>query len=236
MPAPELSVIVPTFNERDNIAPLAERLFTVLDPLRTELLILDDDSPDGTVDSANALAARYPVRCIVRRGERGLATAVIQGLRAAAGELCVVMDADLSHPPEAVPSMLEAMRNPAVQMVIGSRFVSGGRIALEWPWYRRLNSRIARMLARPLTGVADMMAGFFCVRRAELDLDCLRPIGYKIALELMVRHRWKNVVEIPITFSERAAGASKLNLTEQVRYLRHLSRLYLYAAFRHSSP
>jgi len=228
---PPISIVVPTFNERDNLEALAQRLFSVLDAGRTELLIVDDDSPDGTAAAAEALAERYPIRCLVRKDERGLATAVIHGLREARNELCVVMDADLSHPPEAIPSLIRAMNDRNVQMVIGSRFVSGGTVDLHWPWRRRLNSWIARMLARPLTSAKDMMAGFFCLRRSALRLDQLDPIGYKIALELIVRHGWKRVVEKPITFADRRAGQTKLNLAEQLRYLRHLRRLYWCAWF-----
>ncbi len=230
---PELlaTVVVPTYNERENLRALAERLFAAVDREQVELLIVDDDSPDGTAALAAELAERYPVRCIVRRGERGLATAVIRGLREALGEFCVVMDADLSHPPEAVPLLLDTIRDPEVDMVIGSRFVAGGRVDSDWPLHRRLNSWFARLLARPLTPVRDMMAGFFCVRRAQLDLDRLRPVGYKIALELIVRHRWKNVREVPIAFADRVAGHTKLNMGEQLRYLRHLARLYGWVLF-----
>ena len=230
--AVRVTVVVPTYNERDNLAPLARRVFGVLDPRDCELLIIDDDSPDDTAGAAVELAKLFPVRCIVRRGERGLATAVIGGLRVARGEFVVVMDADLSHPPESIPALLAAMREPQVQMAIGSRFVPGGRVDLHWPLHRRLNSLLGRLLARPLTPVRDMMSGFFCVRRRELALDRLHPVGYKIALELIVRHGWRNVVEIPITFSDRVAGQTKLNVGEQLRYLRHLARLYTFVVFR----
>jgi len=224
-----VTVLVPTYNERPNLALLSQRMFQTLSPAHSELLVVDDNSPDGTAAAAQALATTYPVRCLVRRGQRGLATAVIAGLREARGELIVVMDADLSHPSEAIPRLLEALRDPHVHMAIGSRFIPGGTVDLYWPWYRRLNSYVGRLLARPLTPVRDMMSGFFCVRRADLRLDSLRPIGYKIALELIVRHRWRNVVEVPITFTERAAGQTKLSVAEQLRYLRHLTRLYAFA-------
>ncbi len=142
------------------------------------------------------------------------------------------MDADLSHPPEAIPRLLAALRDPQVPMAVGSRFVPGARVDLHWPLHRRLNSLLARCLARPLTPVRDMMSGFFCVRRSEIDLDRLHPVGYKIALELIVRHCWQNVVEVPITFSDRAAGRTKLNVAEQIRYLRHLARLYTFVVMR----
>src|SRR5512140_327664 len=105
-PAPFVTVVVPTYNERENVAVLAQRLFAALAPLSCELLVVDDNSPDGTATVAAELAASYPVRCLVRRDERGLATAVIAGLRDARGQLVVVMDADLSHPPESIPDLL----------------------------------------------------------------------------------------------------------------------------------
>lgn len=226
-----LSVVVPTYNERDNLPTLAERVFKNCDPRTSELIIVDDASPDGTARVASELAARYPVRCVVRTNDRGLATAVVAGFDAARGTSVVVMDADLSHPPEHIPNLLAPLDNPTVNMVIGSRFVPGGRVDLDWPLHRRLNSWCGRMLARPLTSVRDMMAGFFAVRRADLNLAPLDPIGYKIALELIVRHRWRNVVEVPITFCDRAAGQTKLNLAEQLRYVRHLWRLYTFVLF-----
>jgi dolichol-phosphate mannosyltransferase len=224
--APRVAVLVPTYNERENLAALAQRIFALPALPDAELLVVDDNSPDGTAAVAAQLAQTYPVRCVVRTAERGLATAVIAGLRAAAGEFVVVMDADLSHPPECIPALLAALDDPAVQMAVGSRFVPGGRVDLDWPWFRRLNSLVARSLARPLTPVRDVMSGFFAVRRAELRLEGLAPIGYKIALELIVRHGWTRVVEVPITFAQRRAGQTKLNVAEQLRYLRHLGRLY----------
>lgn len=234
--SPDVSIVVPTYNERGNLEPLLRRICAALPDRSIELLVVDDDSPDGTAAEAERLAAeaargpagaaRCELRCIVRRGERGLATAVIRGLREARGELLVVMDADLSHPPEKIPELLGAMRDPAVSMAVGSRFVPGASVDLVWPVHRRLNSLAGRLLARPLTGVRDMMSGFFCVRKVGLRLDHLRPIGYKIALELIVRNRWSRVVEIPISFAERAAGTTKLSIREQWRYLRHLARLY----------
>ncbi len=227
--SPRVSLIVPTYNERENLPRLTERVFAALDRATTELIVVDDDSPDGTAEVARSLAQRYPLRVIVRRGPRGLAGAVVRGLREARGGLCVVLDADLSHPPERITALLEAMRDPQVQMAIGSRFVAGGRVDLRWPLHRRLLSRLGRLLARPLTPVRDVMSGFFCVRREMLDLDALDPVGYKIGLELIVRHGWTNIVEVPITFTDRTAGRTKLTAGEQLRYLRHLCRLYAFA-------
>lgn len=230
-PAAPVTVVVPTYNERPNLTPLATRLFAAVDPAHCELLIVDDNSPDGTAACAAELAPRFPIRCLVRQDARGLATAVIHGLAHATGDYVAVMDADLSHPPESLPDLLGALADPAVQMAVGSRFVAGGCVDLHWPLHRRLNSLAGRLLARPLTPVRDMMSGFFVVRRRELQLARLDPIGYKIALELIVRHRWTNIVELPITFADRAAGQTKLDVAEQLRYLRHLTRLYRYVLF-----
>jgi len=229
MAKPRVSVIVPTYNERENVPLLIERVFSALPPDEAELLFVDDNSPDGTADVARAAAQRLPVRCVVRTQERDLSTAVIHGMQHAAGDLWVVMDADLSHPPEKIPALVDAFDDPQVQMAIGSRFVPGGSVDLHWPLHRRIISRLGRLLARPLTPVRDMVAGFFCVRAGSVDFARLDPLGYKIALELIVRHRWTRVVEIPISFVDRAAGQTKLSLGEQRRYLRHLGRLYRFA-------
>lgn len=224
--SPRVSVVIPTYNERDNLPALTKRIAAALGDSLLEIVVVDDHSPDGTAAVAQDLTSRFPLRCIVRREERGLATAVIAGLRAAQGDIVTSMDADLSHPPESIPALLAPLQDPAVQMVIGSRFVPGGSVDLHWPAHRRLNSWLGRIAARPLTPVRDMMSGFFAVRRADLRLADLRPVGYKIALELIVRHGWTRVVEVPIRFSDRCAGQTKLNLAEQWRYLRHLRRLY----------
>lgn len=223
---PHLSIVVPTYNERDNLAAVVRRVFAIVDPARTELLIVDDDSPDGTAEEAARLAGAYPIRCLVRLGQRGLATAVIAGIREARGDVVVVMDADLSHPPERIPDLVQALEDPSVQMAVGSRFVPGGKVDLYWPLHRRIISRIGRWLAGPLTNVTDMASGFFALRRRDVNPDILRPVGYKILLEIVVRHGWNNIIELPITFTDRAAGQTKLNLAEQWRYLRHLARLY----------
>lgn len=220
------SVIVPTYNERENLPLLAERVFASMPPTHCELVIVDDGSPDGTAAAARELAQRWPIRVIERTTERGLSTAVIRGLREARHELCVVMDADLSHPPEMIPALVVAMQDSRVEMAIGSRFVPGGKVDLHWPLHRRIISWCGRQLARPLTPVRDMVAGFFCVRRSQVRFEALDPVGYKIALELIVRHRWRHVVELPIRFTDRVAGKTKLTGAEQLRYLRHLMRLY----------
>ena len=228
---PRLSVIVPTFCEADNLPELAERLFSSVsqEPCDTELIIVDDNSPDDTRAICQALSQRFPVRLHVRTAERGLSSAVIEGIRNATGEILVVMDADLSHPPEAVPELVAALENPLTDFVIGSRYVRGGSTDEDWGILRFLNSKLATLLATPLTRTADPMAGFFGLRRETFEAaEQLNPIGYKIGLELMIKCRCQGVVEVPIHFANRKCGTSKLTLKEQLNYIRHLARLYAF--------
>jgi dolichol-phosphate mannosyltransferase len=228
---PRLSVIVPTYCEADNLPELAERLFGSVsqEPYDTELIIIDDNSPDETRAICEALSHRFPVRLHVRTTERGLSSAVIEGIRNATGEILVVMDADLSHPPEAVPELVAALENPLTDFVIGSRYVRGGSTDEDWGILRFLNSKLATLLATPLTRAADPMAGFFGLRRESFEAaEQLNPIGYKIGLELMIKCRCQRVVEVPIHFANRKCGTSKLTLKEQLNYIRHLARLYAF--------
>ncbi len=223
-----LSIIVPTFREAANIAPLAERIAAALSGtgIEWELLLVDDDSDDGGEAVAAELGQRLPVRMVTRRAvPRDLSLAVIEGIRQCRFDRLVVMDADLSHPPERIADLLAALDTDC-DMIIGSRYSPGGTVDKSWSLYRVLNSQLATWLARPLVKCADPMSGFFATRRGALpDLRTLRPMGYKIALELMVRGRLR-VREIPIEFRDRKAGFSKMNWRQQIRFLRHLSRLY----------
>lgn len=228
---PELSVVVPTFHEVKNLQELTERLFSALANLNlsAELIIVDDNSNDGTDLLCAELAKRFPVRLITRTNKRGLATAVICGLKEAQGKLLVVMDADLSHPPESVPALIDALQTGDTDFVIGSRYIKGGAIDESWSLFRFVNSRIATLLARGLTPATDPMAGFFAIHRSSIkSLADLNPCGYKIGLELMVRCNCRHLVEIPIQFADRKHGESKLNFREQLLYIQHLIRLYSY--------
>lgn len=227
-----MSVIVPTLREAENLPLLAERLHSALTGQNYELLIVDDDSDDGTPDVCATLAKRFPLRLITRRPPKdGLSGAVLAGFAQARGDVLIVMDADLQHPPELVPELLQHVRRGAA-FVLGSRYLAGGGITGRWTPFRRLNSRLATLLARPFApGITDPMSGFFALPRSTLDAaERLTPLGYKIALELLckcrVHDRPGGLVEVPITFAQRACGHSKLSLREQFRYLEHLSRLY----------
>jgi len=227
-----VSIIVPTFREEPNIEPLVRRTFAATRTAGTEaeLIIVDDDSQDGTAELVQRLESDLPIRIIVRKGEKGLSSAVVTGFREAAFDRLLVLDADLQHPPELIPRLVEALDDPNCDFVIGTRYAGEGTIAENWPWYRRLGSRFATLLARPLAPLTDPMSGFFALPRStwEAAAPHVDPLGYKIALEIYVKARCRNPVEIPIRFEARHAGASKLNLWTQLAYQRHLRRLYAF--------
>jgi dolichol-phosphate mannosyltransferase len=234
-PGVRLSVVVPTYGEAQNLPVLVPRICAAIDDV--EILIVDDDSPDDTVAVCAELANEYPVRLIVRKNERGLSSAVIRGFSEARGEVVLCMDADLSHPPEAIPALVEAVTDGGGDFVIGSRYVPGGSTDGDWGALRWLNSKAATLLARPLTGARDPMAGFFALRRETFQsAKQLSPIGYKIGLELIVKCRCKDVREVPIRFSDRLHGESKLSLKEQWNYVVHLRRLYIFRLGRAARP
>ncbi len=223
----DVSIVVPTYCESENLPTLVEQVFAALDGIDAEMIIVDDNSPDETVQICQQLGKEYPVQLLVRQNERGLSSAVIHGMRQAQGAIVVVMDADLSHPPEKVPELVKALQEGDADFVIGSRYVDGGATDDDWGLFRWVNSKVATLLARPLSPASDPMAGFFALHRERFEsADKLDPIGYKIGLELMVKAGCRNVREIPIHFRDRLHGESKLSLKEQINYLRHLRRLY----------
>ena len=229
-PKPQsVSVVVPTFQEAQSLPHLIDRLAGVADAerLRLDLTIVDDDSRDGSVELVHDRPEDW-VLLVVRTTDRGLSQAALEGLRQAKGDVLVCMDADLSHPPEAIPAMLAKLAEGA-DFVIGSRYVAGGSTAHDWGFLRWINSRVATWLARPLTHVSDPMSGFFALRRGTFEAGRdFNPIGYKIGLELLVKCRCERVVEIPIHFTDRRFGTSKLTLRQQALYLAHLWRLYAF--------
>jgi dolichol-phosphate mannosyltransferase len=230
-PARVISIVVPTYREAANLALLAEAVDEALSGAGYdyELLFIDDDSQDGSGEICTELSTRFPVRIVVRKGERGLATAVIHGISMASGDIVVVMDADLSHPASAIPAMIKRLESGESDFVLGSRYVEGGSIHDDWSVFRRLNSIVPSLLAKPLCPLKDPMSGFFAIRRADMpETSLLSPVGYKIALEIFVKGRFHQPSEVPIHFSDRQHGESKLSLKEQLNFLRHLGRLYAY--------
>ncbi len=244
MDLPALSIIVPTLNEAENLPLLVPRIGAAVGGIEFvvaggyEIIIVDDDSRDRTPAVCAELAKAYPLRLITRHNPTaGLSGAVLEGFAAARGDILLVMDADLQHPPESIGALIAPLITGKSDFVLGSRHVAGGTTAGRWGWARRLNSAVATALARPFAGrMSDPMSGFFALRRATLDqARRLTPLGYKIGLELMCKCRIQHPVEVPIAFGLRAKGESKLSLKEQFRYLEHLSRLYDFS-FPRASP
>jgi dolichol-phosphate mannosyltransferase len=229
-----ISIILPTYNEAQNIKRIVPAITKVFQEkaIEGEVIVVDDNSPDGTADIASNLANSYPVKVHVRKGGRGLSSAVIEGFGLAKGDVCIVMDADLSHPVEKIPDMIQPILEGRCDATVGSRYVAGGG-AQKWPLLRRIASKGAGLLAKGVTSLSDPTSGFMAVRKRILEGVKLDPLGWKIVLEVVVKTR-SRVMEVPIVFSDRQAGKSKLGLGAQVDYLRHLVRLYAhrYPLFR----
>jgi dolichol-phosphate mannosyltransferase len=224
-----VSVVIPTYHEVESIPHLLARLSKLrnVSGLDLEVLLMDDDSRDGSEELVASLGLPW-VRLVTRRTNRGLSYAVLDGMKLSTRGTLVVMDADLSHPPEKIPQMLEAL-DQGMEVVVGSRFAVGGSTADDWGFLRWLNSRVATLLALPLTTLSDPMSGFFAIRRSTvLAGQDFNPVGYKILLELIVKCRCRSVFEVPIHFDNRVYGKSKLSFREQLKYIQHLRRLYIY--------
>ena len=218
-----LSIVIPTYNEAGSIPLLAERLHAALAGRAWELIVVDDGSPDGTADIAAALAPRIPVRVVRRAGKAGLASAVVAGFDAAGGDVLLVMDADLSHPPEVVPALADAIANGA-ELAVGSRYVKGGGV-MDWPLKRRVVSRLACLMGNALVPVRDATSGFFALRRSVIDGVRLNPIGFKIGFEVIARGHYRKVVEVPYTFRDRELGSSKFGRREVRQYVQQLGQV-----------
>lgn len=219
-----ISIIIPTYNEKDNLPKLVDQIFAALGAVPGEVVVVDDASPDGTGEVAESLKARHPVQVVHRKGKLGLASAVLEGFSVAKGDRLCVMDADLSHDPALLPKMAEALDGEA-ELVIGSRYVKGGG-SEGWPLYREMGSRFAILLARPITPVRDATSGYFCFNRSIIDGVMLDPLGFKIGLEIFVKGNYKKAKELPFVFHDRLAGQSKLSKKEILNYLKHLVKLY----------
>lgn len=220
---PELSLVIPTFNERSNIAPLTAAVTRALEGVSWEIVFVDDDSPDGTCEEIAAVARQgAPIRSIRRVGRRGLASAVVEGAMSARGEIIGVMDADMQHDESLLPRMLAALKVPGVDLVVGSRHVEGGGLG-DWSAGRRAMSAFATWSSRLLIGdsVSDPMSGFFMTRRSVFDASIydLTQQGYKILLDILTSSpRPLKVVELPYVFRDRLSGESKVDATIIMEY------------------
>lgn len=227
----ELSLIVPTFNEGPNVRELLRRLADTLDSSVYEVVFVDD-STDDTPDIIRAAAAdsAAPVRLIHReRPVGGLGGAVVEGIRAASHDWCLVMDGDLQHPPEVIPQLLARAARGDTDVVVASRYVDGGTSDGLANAVRTTVSRASTLLTkamfpRKLNGCSDPMTGFFLLRRSTVDLESLQPRGFKILLEILARRQLR-VSEVPFAFAPRFAGESKASFTQGMRFLTQLTML-----------
>jgi len=225
---PDLSVVIPTRNERENIPRLLDALRAALGSLDHELVFVDD-STDGT-DTVLAEIARLDPRITVHHREQGdgLAGAVVAGLRFGRGEVIGVLDADLQHPPEVLAALMRRLEEERADLAVASRYLPGaGRPGLS-PW-RRLVSQVTRLLAWALLGAArrstDPLSGCFVVRRGVVEGVALRPVGFKILLEILARGRYRRVAEVPYIFEARCAGQTKATLRQGLDLFRHIAVL-----------
>jgi len=222
----KISIIIPTYNERENLPVLIKRLNEALVGYVYEFIVIDDDSPDGTWEEAQELSKKYPIIAI-KREEKGLSTAVIRGIQESNNDIIVVMDADLQHPPEKVPELIKQIDNGA-DIAIGSRFVEGGSVG-EWSYSRLLVSKGAKFLAttlfRNIRSIKDIESGFFAFKKKILNGVKLEPVGYKILLEILVMANYQTVKEVGFEFQTRVHGESKLGFKNIFNYLHHLLSL-----------
>jgi dolichol-phosphate mannosyltransferase len=232
----KFGLVVPTLNEAGNIPVLLDRINAALEPLpiQHEIIVVDDDSTDGTAEVANEYAAHDPrVRVFVRKGQKGLAGAVIHGWEHTDADVLGVIDADLQHPPEVLPSLLEPIMKGA-DISVASRYVNGNGVR-EWNRFRLFVSRCSTLATAPLqrngVKVKDPLSGFFAVRRSCIDNLDLQPEGFKILLEILVKGRIQKAVEVPFRFGSRHSGESKASVKVALQYFTLLGKLSRYAFF-----
>ncbi len=223
----KISVVVPTYNEAENVGNLTNQIDYALRGIEYEVIFVDD-STDNTVDAIKAVMAENPnVRMEHRQTEKGLATAVLKGFSLASGDYIAVMDADLQHPPAILRSMYAVMET-GVDFCVPSRFIPGGSDGGLGP-YRKLVSGVARYIGKimlpSLRKITDPTSGLFMFRRAVIDGADLRPIGWKIMVEVLAMGTYSTVVEIPYKFQARPAGESKLSSKVTMEYLRQVAEL-----------
>eukprot|EP01047_Picozoa_sp_COSAG01_P000725 COSAG01_NODE_14_length_41020_cov_40.702133_17_plen_367_part_00 len=225
---PNVSIVVPTFNEEENIPILIRGIQACLikAKINHEIIIVDDDSTDNTKKATLAHEKTGQVKFISRAGkERGLSLSVMEGFEKAKASICVVMDADLSHPIEKLPAMINPILKGEADICVGSRFIDGGGID-GWPWYRRVISKGAAMLSYGLCYMTDPTSGFMSLRKDILKEKKIDPKSWKIVLEIVYKCSELRRIDIPIIFKDRTYGNSKLTIKEQLAYIKHLAFLY----------
>lgn len=231
----DLSIVLPTFNEAANIVAVLEQLMARLDSipgLHYEIIVVDDNSPDGTWEKAQQVGEIFPQVQVVRREtERGLSTAVIRGWQASRGRVLGVMDADLQHPPEVTEKLWSEITRGA-DLAVASRHVEGGGVS-DWSLARRIISRCAQLIGLAIlpevtARVSDPMSGYFLISREAIAGRQLNPLGYKILIEVLGRGKVRWISEVPYVFRERVEGSSKVTNRIYLEYFQHLLRIRLH--------
>ena len=234
----QVSIIVPTYNESQNILSILRSIESNLPKNKpVETIVVDDNSPDGTgniveeyVKTVKKITG-YTIGVIRRKAKEGLSSAILKGIESSNGQTIVVMDSDLSHPPDIIPKMLDVLDNSEYDIVVASRYVKGGTVS-GWPIKRKLMSKIATKIAQHGLGIEqkDPLSGFFAFKRKILDGLKLDAIGYKVLLEILVKTKGVRVKEIPYTFANRMQGESKLGASTIFDYIRSVWKLYRYGS------
>lgn len=225
-----LSLLIPTYNEKENLVNLINLLKSefIKNKIKGEILIIDDNSPDGTGKIADQEAKKsYLVKVIHRRKKEGLSAAVLAGFEASKEDIVGVMDADLSHPPKMIGTMFKLIREEKADLVIGSRYIKDGKIE-GWNTWRMIQSKVATLLSRPFTNVKDTMTGLFLIRKNCLKNKDLNPKGFKILLEIIIKSDCEKIIEVPFTFVDRQKGKSKANIKEIFSLLNNLLSYTVY--------
>jgi dolichol-phosphate mannosyltransferase len=218
----QVSLVTPTYNERENLSLLAQEIYAAIagEPdIDLELIVVDDNSPDGTGQMAEGLKETYPVQVVHRPGKLGLGSAVMEGFARSDRPYLGVIDADLSHDPAILPRLIHSLRE--YDLAIGSRFGATSRVE-KWAWHRKLVSLIGVGAARLLTGVEDPLSGYFFLRRQVLGDLQLTSSGYKILLEILVKGCYHKHLSIPFVFRNRQYSRSKLNLREHLLFAKQI--------------
>lgn len=218
----QISIIIPTYNERENIPILLEEIFSIIGTLHDidlEVIIVDDNSPDETGKIAEELVGKYPLKVIHRSGKKGLGSAVMEGFALSQRSVIGVMDADLSHDPSILPEMINSLKE--YDIVIGSRFSEQSYVE-KWRIDRKITSIIGVWLAKHLTCVSDPLSGYFLLKREVIKNFSLISPGYKILLEILVKGKYTKVKEIPFRFRTREHSVSKLSFVEYYYFVKQL--------------
>ena len=241
-----ISLIIPTYNEAENIIRLLDKIKENLSPnVFTEIIIVDDSSPDGTSNivqnyihsdldpkrrNVNFKENLYSIKIINRRIKNGLIPAILEGVKVSKGDFVLIMDADFSHPPEMIPKIIEKSLDNSNSIVIASRYTKNGSI-VGWPFKRRLISKAAAVIAKfglNVNNVTDPMSGFFAVPRPIIENLKIDTKGYKILLEILVKSKDIPIFEIPYTFMDRKSGKSKMGSSVIFDYISSVWQLYRY--------